>query len=111
MQDGQHGDDHSLQCKVERPELARDLGLDAGGLVPVIDLKVGLEQLHDREVRRGFAVRDGPGLEDEPIARMMGVCELPEHPGLPQAGLAHERHDLALSGRRAREGGRQQLHF
>ena len=111
VQDGQHGDDGRLQRRVERPELARDLGPHAGGFVAVIDLEVGLEQLDDREVRRGLAVRDGPGLEDEPVARMMGVRELPEHPGLSQTGLAHERHDLTLSGRRARKGGRQQLHL
>src|SRR2546426_6101946 len=42
---------------------------------------------------------------------MMGVCELPEHPRFSKTGLARERDDLALSGCRAREGGRQQLHL
>ena len=111
VQDGQHGDDGRLQRRVERPELARDLGPHAGGFVAVIDLEVGLEQLDDREVRRGLAVRDGPGLEDEPVARMMGVREFPEHPGFSQTGLAHKSHDLTLSGRCARKGGRQQLHL
>src|SRR5207249_2167026 len=88
---------------VEREKLPRHLLPDGAGLVPVADLKVASEEVDHRQVRRGLAVRDGAGLEDEPAVDAVGVGDLPDEPRLPDARLADERHHLAMPARRAAE--------
>ena len=59
---------------------------DASGLVAGLDLAIGLEEVDDRQVGRGLAVRDRAALEQEPAVRAVGVDELPESRDLPTPG-------------------------
>ncbi len=75
----------------------RDLLLDGAGLVLVTDLKIAAEEVHDRKVGRGRAVRDSASLQDQPAGSLQGVGDLPDEPRLPDSRLPDERDDLAVA--------------
>ena len=86
-----------LQRGVDREQPARDLVGDLGGLVPQLDLEVHAEEVDDGLIGGGLPVGDAAGLQDEPALGPRRVQEFPQEPGLADAGLGENRHDLAVS--------------
>jgi hypothetical protein len=71
-----------LQRPVQGEELARHLLANLARLIAGLDLKVGAEELDERQKRRGRPVGDGAALDEEPAVDAVRVGELPEEAGL-----------------------------
>jgi hypothetical protein len=67
-----------LQSAVEREQLARQLLPDLTELVPVLDLKVTLEEIDHWQVARSLSIGDRGALENEPALQPVRISELPE---------------------------------
>jgi len=100
-----------FQRAVQRQELPRHLLLRCQRPVAGLDGEVPLEEVHHRQVARRLAVRYRAGLEDEPAVDAVRVCDLPDQARLPDARLADDGDDLAVTRRRARERLVQCLEF
>src|SRR2546430_4145986 len=87
-----------LQGLIEGEELAGYFLSNTSSVVTGLNPTIGLEQVDDGQVRGRLAIGDRVTREEEPARGAMGVRELPEEPGLAHAGLADDRHDLALTG-------------
>ena len=81
---------------VQREELAGDTLAYLAEIVAVLDLEVALEQVDRRQIAGGLAVGDRGALEDQPSRQAVRLDELVDQPGLADAGLADDRHDLAV---------------
>jgi hypothetical protein len=92
-----------LQRSVEGEQLADDLLADVPAVVRLTESEVRFQEVNDRQVRRGLAVRDRSGLEDEPPVGAVKVQELPVQARLADAGLAHDGHHLTAAGPRLLE--------
>ena len=103
-----------LERRVERHHLASHFGPDGAQVVVLLDMGVPLEQVNDREIRRGLAVRHRGALQDQPPRRVVGraapcadtvapVDELIEQARLPHPGLADHGHHLAVTRRGTRQ--------
>ena len=71
-----------------------------------------LEQLDDREIRRGLAVGDRGTLQHPPALRLVGMDDLIDQARLAHARFPDQRHHLAMAGASLGEGvlyGRQLL--
>ena len=99
----QEGGDGRLDRLVERAQPCADLGAALARAVARLDLEVALEQLRDRQIRRGLAVGERPAFEDQPLGPGHGLRDLVEEPRFADAGLAHDGHDLATARLRLRE--------
>ena len=97
IQERQQGREGGLQGPVEGQYHPGDLLPDPPRPVAGLDLEITLEHLDHREVRRGLPVGDRGALYDPPALSPVRVRELPEEPGLADAGLSHHRHGLALT--------------
>jgi hypothetical protein len=73
----------------------------------ILDAEVGAEEIDHRQEGRRLAVGDGAGLEHHPVRRPVGVSQLPDQPGLADAGLADNGDDLAMPGAGPLEGDAQ----
>ncbi len=60
-------------------------------------MNVTLEQVDHGEVWRRFAVGDRSALKHKPSLRSVGLDKLIDQAGLPDAGLAHRSHHLAVA--------------
>ena len=100
-----------LQGTIERQQFARHLLPHLPGVVPGLDGEVAAQQLDHREVRGGLAIGHRRRFQDQPVLRPVRVRELPHQSRFPDAGLAHDRHDLPLPLARQRERPPEQLHL
>ena len=63
----------------------------------VLHMAVALEQVDDREVGRGLAIRHRGALQHPPALRAVGVDALVDQARLAHAGLAHQGDHLAMA--------------
>src|SRR5262249_60294008 len=87
--------ERGLEGSIERQELPRHFLADLAGVIAVLDLKVGAEEIDDRQKRGRLAIRDRAALDHEPALGAMRARELPVQAGLPYSRLAYEGHGLA----------------
>ena len=85
-----------LEGRVQRQHLPGDPGADGAGVVAVLDAGVALEEVDDREVGRGFAIRHRGALEHQPVLRAVGVHDLIHQPGLANPRFPDEGDHLAV---------------
>jgi hypothetical protein len=85
-----------LERPVQGEEFARHLLADLARLIARLDLKVGAEEVDERQERRGLPIGDGAALDDEPAVDAVRVGELPEETRLADTWLADDGHDLAV---------------
>src|SRR5262249_53703180 len=91
-----------LEAPVEREHLAGHLLAPVALVVVRLDAAVAADELRDRQVREGLAVRRASGVEDEGPLAGHGL-QLVEEPRFADAGLAHHRDGAALARDRLRE--------
>ena len=89
-----------LEQRVERQDLAGDLGADGTHVIAVVHMTVALEQFDEWEIRRGLAVGDRGTLQDPPSLRLVGMDDLIDQARLAHAGFTHQRDHLAMPGLR-----------
>src|SRR5262245_23147815 len=100
-----------FQGSIEREELPGDLVPDLPGIVSCLKLKVAFEKVDDREVWARPAVRHRVRFQNQTIARVVGVSELPYETGFAYPRLAHNGHHLATARTRLLQGLEQHLHL
>ena len=66
VEQGQQSGEVRLERRVERAQSGLNLGVDLACVIARLELEVALEQVRDRQVRRGLAVGYRPTFEDEP---------------------------------------------
>ena len=86
-----------LERPVQREELAGDLLADLPVGLAVVHLEVGPEEIDDRQIAGRLAVGHGTRLQDEPVLSAVGVGELVDEAGLPDAGFPHDGDELAVA--------------
>ena len=86
-----------LQGLVEPHHGAQDFLTPARGIVAGVDAAVVFEQVDDREIRGGLAIREGAALQHQPSLRPRCVEALLDQAGLAHPRLAHHRHQLAMA--------------
>jgi hypothetical protein len=111
VQQGEERGKRLLQRLVERQHLPGDLGPDGAWLIAVLDMRIALEQVNDREVRRGFAIGHRGTFEHQPPLGAVRMDKLIGQPGLPHTRLAHHRHHLAMARAGPCEGALERLDF
>ena len=97
VQQRQQGRQEWLQCSVQRQELAGHAFADLPLVVTLLDPAIRLQQLDDRQVRRGLPVGDRAAFEHQPAMGTVRPRELPDEPRFPHAGLAHDGDCLPVS--------------
>jgi len=80
VEQGEERGERLLQRLVERQHLPGDLGSDGARLLPVLNMRIALEQINDREVRRGFAIGHRGTFEHQPA---LGVVRMDKLIGQP----------------------------
>ena len=100
-----------LQGFIECQHLPGDLGPNGARVIAVVHMTIALEQVHDGEIGRGFAVGHGRTLQHPPTLRVVRVDELIHQAGLPYPGLTDHRHYLPVSGPRTLQGLHQHREF
>ena len=73
-------------------------------VVALVELEVVAQEVDQREIGGGLAVRDRAGGEDLPAVERLRVRELPVEARLPDAGLADHADDLTAASRRLARG-------
>jgi hypothetical protein len=111
IQECQQGGNRVLQGGVECQDLPGHLGPDGADVVPGFHMRIALEQVEHREVRRGCAVGDRGALQHPPALGAVRVDDLVDQARLAHAGLTEERHHLPLPSARPFQclGQRRQL--
>ena len=102
----QQGDERRHRVAGPGIELAQargDLLGHPGGRVERVELEVGAQELDDRAVRSRPLVRLRAPLEDAPRLRLRRAEEFVDEPGLADARLRADRHDLPLTDARVLE--------
>src|SRR5215475_13067111 len=94
LQQRQEGWQSRPESLIEREQLAGDLLTDTARIIALFDLEVDVEQVDDREIGGGLAVRHGRGLEREPALGAMRMDKLVEQPRLPHPWLPDYRGHL-----------------
>ena len=96
LQEGQEGRQGRPEGRIQREQPPGELLAHAPPVVAVLELKVGLEQVDDRQIRGGLAIGGRAAFQQEPAlgARRMG--ELVEEAGLAHPGFPDDRHHLAV---------------
>src|SRR5262245_21856602 len=87
-----------LQRAIEGEELAGDFFAPLTRVVLALNAEIGLEEIYEREIRRGLAIRDRAACEQEPAVGAVRAGELIEQARLAHAWLADDCHHLALPG-------------
>jgi hypothetical protein len=103
LQERQQRRNGVLQGLVQRQHLAGHLGPHRAGVIRLFQVAIALEQVEDGEVGRGLAVGDRSALQRPPAPRGVGMHKLIGQARLAHAGLTHQRHHLAVPGRRLRQ--------
>src|SRR5262249_11433764 len=98
FQEGQEGWQSWPEGRIQRQPPPGELLAYPPPVVAVLDLKVGLEQVDDRQIRRGLAIGGRAAFQEEPAlgARRMG--ELVEETRLAHPRFSDDRHHLAVPG-------------
>jgi hypothetical protein len=86
----------AFEGAIEHQHLAADLLPPLALVVIGSDLEIVLQQIDERHVRRGFAVRDGKGFEDG-AAGVRDDLEFMKQPRLADARFTDGRNDLAMA--------------
>jgi hypothetical protein len=86
-----------VQPAVQRHESLRHLLAHGGGAVPRLDGEVLLEEVDHRPVRGRLAVRDRGGVQHAPAGNAGRTGDLPDEPGLADAGLARDGDHLPVA--------------
>jgi hypothetical protein len=60
-------------------------------------MRIALEQVNDRKVRRGFAIEHRGTFEHQPPLGAVGMDKLIGQTGLAHTRLANHRHHLAVA--------------
>src|SRR5262245_45818611 len=89
--------ERGLEGSIERQELPRHFLEDLAGVIAVLDLKVGAEEIDDRQNRGRLAIRDRAALDHEPALGAMRAREVPVQAGLADARLAEDPDDLSAT--------------
>ena len=63
LEQGQHSWHGVLEGFVQRQDVPGDFGSDRPEVIAVFEVTVGFKQVADRQIRRGFAVRDRTTLQ------------------------------------------------
>ena len=92
----QHRQDHLLERWIEGEDFPRYFLADRLDAVMDVELEVMPEQFGDRQVRRRVSVRRRVGFQDEPPGGGLRMNELVHQARLADAGLADDRHHLAV---------------
>jgi hypothetical protein len=98
---------HLVQCQ----NLASQPGPDGARVIAVVHMTIALEQVHDREIGRGFAVGHRGALQDPPALKAVRVDELIDEARLPDPGIPDQGRRLPVSGLCPRQGLHQGRHF
>jgi hypothetical protein len=96
VKEGQEGRACRFECPIKGEELVCYLLMHLPRVVPALDLTVGLEEIDDREVAGGFAVRHGARFQDEPPLIADRAGELMEESRLAYARLSYDGDELAV---------------
>ena len=86
LQEGQEGRQGRPEGRVQREQPPGELLAHAPPVVAVLDLKVGFEQVDDRQIRGGLAIGGRAAFQQEPALRARRMGELVEEAGLAQSG-------------------------
>jgi hypothetical protein len=97
VQERQQRRDGLLDGLVQGQEVPRDVGPDGTRLVPVLDVQIALEQIDDRDIGRGFPIRDRGTLYHQPPLGSIRAKTLIDEAGLAHPWLSHQRHHLAMA--------------
>ena len=103
LQERQQRREGVLQGLVERQHLAGHLGPHRAGVILLVEVAVALEQVKDGEVGCRLAVGHRGALQHQPALGGVGMDKLIGQARLAHARLAHQRHHLAVPGRRLRQ--------
>ena len=98
LQEGQEGRQGRPEGRVQREQPPGELLAHAPPIVAVLDLKIGFEQVDDRQIRGGLAIGGRAALQQEPALRARRMRELVEEAGFPDPWLPDDRHHLAVPG-------------
>src|SRR5207244_129579 len=97
FQECQQGRECLLECRVEREDLASHFGPHGPCIVTLLHRGIMSEQVEDREVWGGFAIRHGGALQYPPVLEVVRVDNFIDQARLPYARLPGQRDHLALS--------------
>src|SRR5262249_47710424 len=97
VQQGEERRERLLQRLVERQHLPGDLGTDGARLIPLLDMRIALEQVNDREIWRSFAIGHRGTFEHQPALGVVGMDNLIGQTRLPYTSLANNRYHLAVT--------------
>ena len=97
VQEREHGREGRYEGCIQREQLAGELLADPRPVVPRLELKVGFEEVTDREIGGRLAIGDPVAFEQEPTLGPMGTEELVKEAGLPHPRLPDDRHELAVA--------------
>jgi hypothetical protein len=100
-EEGQEERAQLCRRKAERPDLLLDARGSCRGLALLLDAPGAREEVDEREVGDGGAVRDGAAFPAAEAVGGEGVAELEDEAGLADAGLADQGDGLAGAGRGA----------
>jgi hypothetical protein len=91
-QRGQRRLEGFIECLKPPDHLVPDLPR----VVPILDLKVALEQVGDRQIRTGDSVRDAIGAEHSPPPQSIRTRQLIDETRFPDPRLPNDSHQLSL---------------
>jgi hypothetical protein len=80
VEEAEQGGQGRLQPAIEGHDLSGHLFPDVPGRVAVADPEVPLEEIDERQIARGLAIRYGVRLEHQPVVHAMGVGQFEEEP-------------------------------
>ena len=104
VEEGEQRRDCLLERLVQCEDLSGHLGADGAGVITLLDVAIALQEVNHGEIRRCLAIRYRGTFEHQPALRAMRVHHLVYQPGLPNTGLAHQRHHLAVPSLRLYQG-------
>ena len=98
LQEGQEGRQGRPEGRIQREQPPGELLAHAPPVVAVLELKVGLEQVDDRQIRGSLAIGGRVAFQQEPALSARRMGELVEEAGLAHPGFADDCHHLAVPG-------------
>jgi hypothetical protein len=104
LQKGQQRWQGGPKGRIEREQPRSEFLAYPPYVVTVVELKVGLEQVGDRQIRSGLAVGGRAALQHEPPLGARGLGELMEEAGLAHPSVPDHRHHLPLPGASLAQG-------
>jgi hypothetical protein len=104
VQERQQRREGLLERLVEGEHLAGHLGADGARVIAVVHLAVALQQVHDGDVGRRFAVGHRSALQHPPALGAVRVHTLVHQARLAHARFPHQGDDLAVARLRPCQG-------